>query len=281
MTFNNHTTLNEWIEIYMKEEINSNTECRRRIFADFSKLFGKLRPRELKDDELSNFLETLRKENKYRLKTMDSKKWRLNRFMNFLIGQGVLEHNPVRSRKYHQIYDDVFHFDKALSPEEVQELLRVAKNYSPGLLYPIVLFSYETAVKKIELTSLKWENLELNECIVHLPGFDYLKPRKIKISKHLAEVLGNLPKLSSEHVFSNYKGRPYTKAGLANLTVHFNKRVKFMRKWDVQILRSSYVLHYLQAGGCEKKLKTILGLGENEKIPGLELIMKENSNATL
>lgn len=66
---------------------------------------------------------------------------------------------------------------------------------------PIVLLALETAMRRGELLSVRWENVHLSRRVVHLPDTKNGDARDVPLSTKAVEILKNLPRTLSGEVF--------------------------------------------------------------------------------
>jgi integrase len=84
---------------------------------------------------------------------------------------------------------------------------------APGWLRPIIITSYLTGMRSGEVRGLKWEHVDLETGIIHLPSSKTLRDatglgQRIVMQKELIELFRGLPK-RSEWVFFRWDGGPF------------------------------------------------------------------------
>lgn len=78
--------------------------------------------------------------------------------------------------------------DRRLQPDEEEELLRRAEAYG-GPLADIIVFALETAMRRGEIASLVWENVDLERRVAHLPMTKNGSARNVPLSTRALGVL--------------------------------------------------------------------------------------------
>lgn len=92
--------------------------------------------------------------------------------------------------------------DRRLTPREDKLILRYAHNHSNKEWYSIVTLALETAMRQGEILSLKWENVNLKNGVVHLPETKNGTKRDVPLSFKAREALSRLGTKSSGRVFT-------------------------------------------------------------------------------
>ncbi len=132
---------------------------------------------------------------------------------------GIHVHNPVRDIK---LPPHSRARERRLQPgedgEESEEtrLLKACREARNPHLLPIVQLALETAMRQGELISLRWENVDLNRCIAHLPDTKNGESRTVPLSTTAIKVLRALPRSINGQVFPGLTTeavkRAYTRA---------------------------------------------------------------------
>ena len=102
---------------------------------------------------------------------------------------------------------------------------------------PIVLLALETAMRRGEILSLRWENIRLADQVALLPMTKNGQPRTVPLSKQAVQILNSLPRSLYGAVF------PVTENGLKLGFVRAVKRAK---------------AHYAADGGTDSRMLTDL-----------------------
>jgi len=139
---------------------------------------------------------------------------------------GYTHHDPTKDvRPYREERTPV----RILSSEERQRLIESA----PEFMRPILVMALKTGMRKGEIMSLQWRNVDLEHEMISVTHTKSRKLREVPIHPELADMLKALPRVS-EHVFCDRKGRKLcvdgklrkifvesrNKAGLPDLTFH-------------------------------------------------------------
>ncbi len=118
---------------------------------------------------------------------------------------------------------------RILNPEERQRLF----DASPEPLRHILVMALKTGMRKGEILSLKWQDVNLEHMTISVAHTKSNKLRNVPIHPELARVLQVLPRIS-EYVFCSSRGRKWgynelartafekarKRAGLQELTFH-------------------------------------------------------------
>lgn len=91
-----------------------------------------------------------------------------------------------------------------LSEDEVRQLVQAA----PPYLKPILLTAILTGMRKGDLLSLRWDNIDLEQGLINLTEQKTGKTRTIVLSDDMMILLKSLP-VNGEYVFPGKDGQPY------------------------------------------------------------------------
>lgn len=75
--------------------------------------------------------------------------------------------------------------------EDEEERLRAVLSHSP-LTWNIISFALETAMRRGEIASMRWQQVNLQTRMVHLPVTKTNTPRYVPLSTHVYSILNNL-----------------------------------------------------------------------------------------
>ncbi len=133
--------------------------------------------------------------------------------------------------------------ERRLEDDEEEKLLNAA---SP-IFKPLILFALETAMRREEIASLKWSNVNFKKPSVFLPETKNTEPRTVPLSPAALEILKNLPRqegvelvfgVSADFITDNMKQiRP--KAGIENLRFHdlrHEATSRFFERTDLDVM---------------------------------------------
>jgi integrase len=114
--------------------------------------------------------------------------------------------NPVSEVEY---FEENNHIERILSRDEEEELLSNCGSH----LVPIVIAALNTGMRKFEILSLKWENVDLGQNIIRIDATNTKskKSKKIPINSRLRKVLleQKLKTGTNDYVFLTPEGKPY------------------------------------------------------------------------
>ena len=83
--------------------------------------------------------------------------------------------------------------DRRLLPGEEPRLLAACRAYG-GPIEPLVLLALETAMRRGELASMRWEHLGAGGTVLRIPQTKAGEPRRVPLSSRAREVLASLPR---------------------------------------------------------------------------------------
>lgn len=251
--------VSDLVMLHIKDHPKTQFTRAKTLFLDFLDSFGKMKIAELTTETLRSWLNQLQLENDYKESTMFGTRVTLNVFFRDMARRGVVKVSPLEQIFYEKRPYATMRKPIILSEETIQDLLAKAKEYSPGLFYPLFLIFVETAAKSAEILELKWEVIDLKKGTVTFPGNKVLTKRTIPISQELLKCLSKRRPVS-DLVFTSLYGEKMTKRKLSAYINEFKKHFGIKEKWMYWDLRHSFAHNFLIRGGDLKQLKAILGL---------------------
>ena len=105
--------------------------------------------------------------------------------------------NPVAHAKKPRVKNSR---DRRLREGEEDELLRRAKGYG-GNLREVIIIALETAMRRGEIATLRWEQVDLKKRLVRLPETKNDEPRTVPLSSRAIEAFQALPRRIDGWVF--------------------------------------------------------------------------------
>ncbi len=103
-------------------------------------------------------------------------------------------HNPVKRARKPKLPSGR---KRRLKGDEEEKLLKA----SSRKFRPVFLFALETAMRRGEISSLRWENVNLKKRFVYLPETKNHEPRSVPLSPAAISILKSLPRHISGSVF--------------------------------------------------------------------------------
>lgn len=94
--------------------------------------------------------------------------------------------------------------ERALTEDEVRRLIDAC----PPRLKPIVISAVYTGLRKTDLLTLKWKNVDLERGVIRLAEEKTGKTRNIVLNKDMITILQSLA-VKGEYLFPNRNGKPY------------------------------------------------------------------------
>lgn len=173
------------------------------------------------------------------------------------IDWGYLSHNPLKTVK---LFKEPHGRIRYLTDDERERLLGECQHSKSSMLYPVVLTALYTGMRKGELQSLTWNDVDFNAKvpIITVRQTKTNEPRHIPISKHLmpsARTLRNRHP-DSFYVFSKPDGSPYGNWRKAFSNACSRAYVEDFRFHD---LRHTFASYLGMAGYNAFVIKALLG----------------------
>ena len=172
--------------------------------------------------------------------------------LNKAVEWGMLEGNPFKKGQK-LMFKENNHRLRFLSEAEIKALLAVC----PPHLRPIVETALLTGMRKEELLSLKWE--QINHGLINLIKTKSVNPRLIPISGRLVEIFQQLRhqnQLKSPYVFCDGEGRRFNSVKRSFATACHKAGIEKFRFHD---LRHTFASHLLMRGASLKTVQELLG----------------------
>lgn len=135
----------------------------------------------------------------------------LKTIFNKALEWGRIEKNPMtRVKKFKEYQKDM----RILSDKEMIKLIDVA----PSHIRPIIIIAANTGMRKMEILSLKWENIDFRRGIIHIKDSKSGRSREVYMNSLVFEALKALLQ-ESEFVFFN----PATRNHIRNVRKSFKR----------------------------------------------------------
>ncbi len=146
---------------------------------------------------------------------------------NKAVEWGRLESSPVKNVKK---FKEPNSKERILCPDEMKRLIDAANNH----LEPILIIALNTGMRRGEILSLKWENIDLSKRCIHLEDSKSGKSRDIPMNGLVIEVLSVIAQ-NSEYVFPNPRtGGPIEDVKTAFKTACERAKIKGLRFHDLR-----------------------------------------------
>jgi len=230
------------------ESTNASDHYRRALLV---KEFGERTLKEIDAGVVNTFLTRLREEGRSPA-TVNRIRALLSHIFTKGIHWGLCSMNPVRLVK--ALREDNRRV-RYLMPDEVARLLAEC----PGWLRPIVLTAVHTGMRKEELLSLTWEQVNPRERTIHLTRTKNGRTRTLPMSDELWRAFSALPRrLHSPYVFTREDGSRYVKENIRNA---FEKALGRARIEDFHFhdLRHTFASNLVMTGADLLTVKELLG----------------------
>lgn len=247
------TSLKEGLDIYLhysevnKRSYKSDLSLVKRI----SSFFGNPDLVDIVPTSIDAFKQYLQVEFELKNSSINRHLEALSKMFNLCIADGLLDKNPMESVK--KMLEENYKV-RVLAKEEETLLFLVLDER----LKPIVICALKTGMRKGEILTLKWINIDFKGNYIELLHTKSGKKRKIPISKTLRKILLEIKKTStSEYVFVNPKtNKPYTDIKKAFRTALDKAGIKDFVFHD---LRHTFATRLIEKGVDIVVVKELLG----------------------
>jgi integrase len=258
--FNNLMGLNigELLNIYMLEVPNNSLNKYTKLHtADFAETFGDFSVDELTTDVLKTWLDQIQRENKIKDISVRKIKCDFDGFFKYLVDKEIISASPLTEIFYSKTVPSIGSRN-ILSANDIKEILRLVKEFSPGYLYPLIKMFAETGAKTSEVMDLKWGDMDFENKKIKFNKTTSSCERELTLSDELISILEKR-KAKTAYVFTNINNEPFTAAKIARALTEFRVRSRSEMKWRVCDFRHSYAVNFLSKGRALKDLQYILG----------------------
>lgn len=207
----------------------------------------------------------IRKESDISEKSLARKLSSLRTFYDFLVKKGYMKVSPmdgVEGPRIGKYLPDV------LSIEEVDKLLELEPTDNFTFRNRCILeLLYSTGLRISELTSLKLENIDLDESLIKVMGKGS-KERIVPLNdiateymtKYIKEIRPNmLKKEQTDYVFLNNHGKGLTRQAVFKMIKKRAEDIKLGKEISPHTLRHSFATHLLQNGADIRFIQELLG----------------------
>ncbi|MFC2169417.1 tyrosine-type recombinase/integrase [Acidobacteriota bacterium] len=162
---------------------------------------------------------------------------------------GKVEVNPVKAVK---LLKENNIKERILTNEEIEMLIKAASSH----LKPILIIALNTGMRKSEILSLKWENINYAKGFIFIEDSKSGKSRKIPMNKTVHNTLRAIKKISG-YIFYN----PETKNSIKNVRKSFKTACKKANIYDLRLhdLRHTTATKMIEVGVDLVTVSKILG----------------------
>jgi integrase/recombinase XerD len=236
-----------------------------RRWVEFISRQGRRSPNEVKREEITSFLEELRRQG-LSSRSVARVTASFRGFSRFLIEEGISDQLPVSDLP---------------SPRHVQKLPRVLSQEDVGMLLDqpiledprglrdkaILETLYGTGIRISEMTGLDLEDMDLRERELRVLGKG-ARERVVPIGDAAAQALSNYVNLARPHfvkdtrtraIFLNQRGGRLTRQGAWEMVKKYAGRVGLKDKMTPHTLRHSCATHLLENGADLRYIQELLG----------------------
>ena len=109
-----------------------------------------------------------------------------------------IKHNPIADLKKLKMNNAR---NRRLEPKEYLTILRATRHYSNKNIAPIIQLALRTAMRRGEIINMRWEHINFNKSILHIPVTKNGHPRDIPLCRHTTKLLMTLEPQKNGRVF--------------------------------------------------------------------------------
>jgi integrase/recombinase XerD len=185
-------------------------------------------------------------------------------FANFLEREGLVETSPMAGVEIPRVPQSM---PKILSAQEIQKLLRAAKNRTwYGIRNHAILATFlDTGLRLSELINLSAADVDLHSQSIRVRNGKGSKDRQVYIGRTLARSLRRWAEVrfyghEADAYFSTRDGRRLDKRNVARIIERISRRAGMgERRIHPHLLRHTFATHFIKNGGDAFSLQRLLG----------------------
>lgn len=249
-------SLKEGLNIYLNySEINKRSyKSDLSMTKRFLLFFGNIDLTEITPTLIENFKQYLQNELNLKNSSINRHLEALSKLFNLCIADDLLSKNPLEKVK--KMKEENYKI-RVLTKDEETRLFAVLNER----LKPIVFCALKTGMRKSEILTLKWHNVDFKNNYIELLHTKSGKKRKIPLSKSLREELLKIKAKSiNEYVFVN----PQTNKPYVDIKKSFNHALKEadIKNFVFHDLRHTFATRLIEKGVDIVVVKELLGHAE-------------------
>lgn len=188
----------------------------------------------------------------------------INSFYNYMITISKIKENPCEAIKMPKLDKTL---PKYLTIEEVDRLLdincKTPNDYRNKAMLELL---YATGTRISELISLKFSQIDFDECIIRIMGKGK-KERIVPVNDvaidYLKEYINHyrpyLVKKTTDYVFLNKNGNPISRVGFFKILKQICQKAGIKKDVSPHTLRHSFATHLLNNGADLRVIQELLG----------------------
>jgi site-specific recombinase XerD len=247
------------IKTYIDRFPNSIIRARKNHFKDFVEKFGNHKISELNTNDLREWMDGQKAKGDLSEKTMNRVRSQFFGFFEFLVDEDYIRINPTKKIRFKR-HDNPRRPRVILSVEEVLEILKNAKTFSPEILHPYLYTIAHTGARRSEVLRLKREDIDFKTGLIHLKRTKNGQQRFVRMAASLVKLLEErMNTHKSEFVIPNHLDERLHGAELARLINKFKHYFPIDKNFGCHSFRHSFAYNFLKKGGEMYQLQAILG----------------------
>lgn len=182
----------------------------------------------------------------------------LNHFFKWCVEEELIRDTPLRLVKFKENCPQK-NPHPVLTPEEVQEILKKAKDFEDGELYKFLVVLTYTAARKSEVLNIEWANIDFERNVIVLTKTKNKETREITMIPKLRSFIEALPR-KGVYLFSNVRGERLSENTLRCYVARFKEVTRIKdNTWTMHSFRHAFAYAYKSAGMPIYHLQAILG----------------------
>ena len=253
-------TLKDGVALYLEySKNNKKSTANDNAYTDtFLKFFKGLDLDEITPAKIEDFKKYLLNEGKSKA-TVNKYLQALSKLFNVAIDNGIISINPKQKVKNLKTENQKIRFLEKLEEKKLMQVL--PKFYYDGkssMLKLIVKLALKTGMRRNEILTLKWQNVDLKNNVFELLVTKSGKGRKIPIAKTIRKFLEKLKKTSnSEYLFIN----PETQKHYVDIKKSFKTALKQAKIQNFRFhdLRHTFATRLIEKGVDIVVVKELMG----------------------
>lgn len=199
-----------------------------------------------------------RLENKIAQSTINRELATLSHLFSKAVEWQWLDKKPAVIKRFKEVQSRITY----LTVEQIDRLIDVAKQDNHPQIYLFIVIGLETAMRRMEILSIRLEHIDLEKRIIHIPHAK-TGARQQPITKHLAEILVNQIRTIETSQIWLFPAEKSSTGHTVNIEKAFRRVVKNAGMDPNEVvrhtLRHTAITHLVQAGIDLPTVKRISG----------------------
>jgi len=262
-----NTSVDELIDRYHESKGHLSVRHRNDSTNVIRRLCKELHIKKVQDVTLFAF-EGYKSRSDLRVRTINKHIGLFKAMMTYAVRNQLVSVNPLAG---YQLKKGPSKQRRALREEECREILKSLKIESPDVFYPIIFTFLSLGLRKAELCTLEWTDIDFNRNQMHIQDkldiiIENIQPHRVKwgsrrvlpLKKNLRDVLYSLPR-TSKFVFATSDGTMRFHNLIRDLKYAMrNAKVHKVEEITPHVFRHTWISQMLQYGKVDIKMVSYL-----------------------